>query len=140
MARFEEQLRRFNEVLDKSMSLKFAVEGVLFDKVMQAKSLMFMRVVIVWLLRIATNSNYTPDKTIKYAFQVQRNSPPNFSIGCHSRKNSRKHSDSCQNTFWRISSAISTSFSGKACQSLLVNCLSLNKQQFCARGYDIGCG
>lgn len=65
MARFEEQLRRFNEVLDKSMSLKFAIEGVLFDKVMQAKSLMFMRVVTVWLLRVATSSNYTPDKTIQ---------------------------------------------------------------------------
>ncbi|KUJ12075.1 uncharacterized protein LY89DRAFT_786216 [Mollisia scopiformis] len=65
MARFEEQLKRFNEVLDKSMSLKFAVEGVLFDKVMQAKSLMFMRVVTVWLLRIGTNSDYTPEKTVK---------------------------------------------------------------------------
>lgn len=65
MARFEEQLRRFNDVLDKSMSLKFAIEGVLFDKAMQAKSLMFMRVVTVWLLRVATGSDYTPDKTIK---------------------------------------------------------------------------
>ncbi len=65
MVRFEEQLRRFNDVLDKSMSLKFAIEGVLLDKVMQAKSLMFMRVVTVWLLRVATGSNYTPDKTIK---------------------------------------------------------------------------
>jgi ubiquitin conjugation factor E4 B len=65
MARFEEQLRRVNDTLDKSMSFKFAVEGVLFDKVMQARSLMFMRVVTVWLLRIATQSPYTPDKTIK---------------------------------------------------------------------------
>ncbi|KAF8862296.1 hypothetical protein BDZ45DRAFT_616996 [Acephala macrosclerotiorum] len=65
MARFEEQLKRFNDVLEKSMSLKFATEGVLFDKEMQAKSLMFMRVVTVWLLRIATHSDYTPDKTIK---------------------------------------------------------------------------
>lgn len=48
------------------MSFKFAVEGVLFDKVMQARSLTFMRVVTVWLLRIATQSVYTPDKTIKY--------------------------------------------------------------------------
>jgi ubiquitin conjugation factor E4 B len=47
------------------MSFKFAVEGVLFDKVMQARSLTFMRVVTVWLLRIATQSVYTPDKTIE---------------------------------------------------------------------------
>jgi ubiquitin conjugation factor E4 B len=65
MARLEEQLRRVNDALDKAMSFKFAVEGVLFDKVMQARSLMFMRVVTVWLLRIATQSAYTPDKTIK---------------------------------------------------------------------------
>lgn len=65
MARLEEQLRRVNDALDKSMSFKFAVEGVLFDKGMQGKSLNFMRVVTVWLLRVATQSDYTPDKTIK---------------------------------------------------------------------------
>lgn len=99
MARFEEQLRRFNEVLDKSMSLKFAVEGVLFDKVMQAKSLMFMRVVTVWLLRIATNSDYTPEKTVKYVLPTSgevflADQVPGYLY----RKNSRQHSNSCPNT------------------------------------------
>lgn len=47
------------------MSLKFSAEGVLFDKVMQAKSLTFMRYVTVWLLRVATDTDYTPDKTVK---------------------------------------------------------------------------
>ena len=65
MLRLDEQIRRVNDTIDKSMSFKFAVEGVLFDKVMQARSLTFMRVVTVWLLRIATQSVYTPDKTIK---------------------------------------------------------------------------
>jgi ubiquitin conjugation factor E4 B len=65
MARFEEQLKRFNDVLEKSMSLKLAVEGVLLDKNMQQKSLMFMKTTTVWLLRIASASNYTPDKTLK---------------------------------------------------------------------------
>ncbi|CZT06288.1 probable ubiquitin fusion degradation protein 2 [Rhynchosporium graminicola] len=72
MARFEEQLKRFNDVLEKSMSLKFAIEGVLLDKVMQAKSLMFMRVVTVWLLRIATGSNYTPDQTIQLPLPAEQ--------------------------------------------------------------------
>lgn len=76
LARFDEQVRRFNEVLDKSMSLKYAVEGVLFDKTMQAKSLMFMRVVTVWLLRIATGSDYTPEKTIKYVYRGLIQFPP----------------------------------------------------------------
>jgi ubiquitin conjugation factor E4 B len=65
MARFEAQVKKYNDVLEKTMSLKFAIEGVLFDKQMQAKSLLFMRYVTVWLLRIATGSDYTPDKTIK---------------------------------------------------------------------------
>ncbi|TAQ85089.1 hypothetical protein B7494_g6589 [Chlorociboria aeruginascens] len=61
----ETNLKRYNEVLDKSMSLKLATEGVLFDKNMQTKSLLFMRYVTVWLLRIATGSDYTPDKSVK---------------------------------------------------------------------------
>ena len=52
------------------MSLKFAIEGVLFDKQMQTKSLQFMRYVTVWLLRIATQSDYTPEKSIKYVMAV----------------------------------------------------------------------
>ncbi len=39
MARFEEQLNRVNDVLEKSMSLKFAVEGVLHDKVLFSNSI-----------------------------------------------------------------------------------------------------
>jgi ubiquitin conjugation factor E4 B len=65
MTRFEAQVKQFSGLLEKSMSLKFAIEGVLFDKQMQTKSLLFMRYVTVWLLRIATGSDYTPDKTIK---------------------------------------------------------------------------
>ncbi|KAM3074745.1 Ubiquitin conjugation factor E4, variant 2 [Clarireedia jacksonii] len=64
-ALMELRIKRFNEVLERAMSLKMAIEGVLSDKQMQAKSLLFMRYVTVWLLRIATQTDYTPDKTIK---------------------------------------------------------------------------
>lgn len=64
LSRFEEQLNKFRDVLDKSCSLKYACEAVLFDRATQAKSLIFMRYVSVWLLRVATCSDYTPDKTI----------------------------------------------------------------------------
>lgn len=47
------------------MSLRMAVEGVLLDKAMQARSLLFMRHVTVWLLRVATQTDYTPEKTVK---------------------------------------------------------------------------
>lgn len=67
-ARLEEQIKKFNDVLEKAMQFKFSIEGVLLDKQMQTRSLLFMRYVTVWLLRIATQSDYTPDKTIKYDF------------------------------------------------------------------------
>jgi ubiquitin conjugation factor E4 B len=65
LARFEARLKQWTDLLEKSMALKLTVEGVLGDKQMQAKSLLFMRYVTVWLLRVATQTDYTPDKTIK---------------------------------------------------------------------------
>lgn len=56
-------------MLETSMSKRMAIEGVLSDKPMQAKSLIFMRYVTVWLLRIATETGYTPSQTIKYDLQ-----------------------------------------------------------------------
>jgi ubiquitin conjugation factor E4 B len=51
-------------VLDKALALKLAIEGVLFDDLMQARSLQFMRYVIVFMLRVASGSDYAPGKTI----------------------------------------------------------------------------
>jgi len=65
MARFEAHLKPYIELLNKSMSLRYAIEGVLCDKLMQTKSLLFMRYVTVWLLRVASQSNYAPDKPVK---------------------------------------------------------------------------
>lgn len=59
------QIKRYNDVLEKSMALKFAIEGVLFDDLMQARSLLFMRYVIVWMLRIATGSEWSPGKSMQ---------------------------------------------------------------------------
>jgi ubiquitin conjugation factor E4 B len=65
MAQFEARLKQWTDLLEKAMALKLTMEGVLNDKPMQTKSLLFMRYVTVWLLRVATQSDYTPDKTIK---------------------------------------------------------------------------
>lgn len=65
--RFLETLKRTSDLVDRMMSHRFAVEGVLSDKQMQVKSLLFMRYVTIWLLRVATKSEYTPAKMIKYA-------------------------------------------------------------------------
>lgn len=66
---FEEAFKRHTTVLEKTIGLKYAIEGVLLDERMQGVSLRFMRYVAVWLLRVATGSNYKPgneSKEIKY--------------------------------------------------------------------------
>lgn len=67
------------EVLERSMSLKFAIEGVLMDeKKMQRDSLLFMRYVAVWLLRVASGSDYIPGKT-KLQLPLPQKEPESFS-------------------------------------------------------------
>lgn len=68
---FEESYNRHASVLEKSIALKYSIEGVLLDERMQSTSLRFMRYVAVWLLRLATRSNYRPgfeSKEIKYVY------------------------------------------------------------------------
>lgn len=69
----EETLKRHTNVLERTIALKYAIEGVLLDDRMQSTSLRFMRYVAVWLLRLATRSNYKPGREsqeIKYAWQT----------------------------------------------------------------------
>jgi ubiquitin conjugation factor E4 B len=65
LAQFEARVKQFSDLLEKSMALKLTIDGVLGDKQMQTKSLLFMRYVTVWLLRVASQTDYVPDKTIK---------------------------------------------------------------------------
>lgn len=65
LAMFDLGLRRHTEVLEKSISLKYAIEGCLFDEKMQGRSLQFMRYVSVWLLRVASQTDYKPDQELK---------------------------------------------------------------------------
>ena len=77
LAMFELSLRRHTDVLEKSLSLKFAIEGVLLEEKMQSRSLQFMRYVSVWLLRVASQSAYTPDKGL--ALPLPETQPEAFS-------------------------------------------------------------
>ncbi len=77
LAMFELSLRRHTDVLEKSLSLKFAIEGVLLEEKMQSRSLQFMRYVSVWLLRVASRSTYTPDKAL--ALPLPETQPEAFS-------------------------------------------------------------
>lgn len=65
LAIFEIGVRRHVDVLEKAMSLKYAIEGCLLDEKMQGRSLQFMRYVCVWLLRVASQSDYKPDKPLQ---------------------------------------------------------------------------
>ena len=62
---FDDTFKRHNDVLEKSIALKYAIEGVLLDEKMQSTSLRFMRYVAVWMLRLATRSNYKPGRESK---------------------------------------------------------------------------
>ena len=53
-------IKRHTDALDKMVALKHAIQGVLLDTGMQGLSLRFMRYVSIWLLRIATQSDYKP--------------------------------------------------------------------------------
>ncbi|KJZ71959.1 hypothetical protein HIM_08639 [Hirsutella minnesotensis 3608] len=59
---FEETLKRHTNVLEKTIALKYAIEGALLDERMQSTSLRFMRYVAVWLLRLVTKSDYKPGR------------------------------------------------------------------------------
>lgn len=59
---FDETVKRHTNVLERTIGLKFAIEGILLDERMQGTSLRFMRYVAVWLIRIATGKDYKPGK------------------------------------------------------------------------------
>ncbi|XP_044723898.1 ubiquitin elongating factor core domain-containing protein [Hirsutella rhossiliensis] len=62
---FEETLKRHTNVLEKTIALKYAIEGALLDERMQSTSLRFMRYVAVWLLRLVTESDYKPGRELQ---------------------------------------------------------------------------
>jgi ubiquitin conjugation factor E4 B len=63
LADLNKLLDRVNNVLDAALSMKFAIEGVLMDdKKLQPSSILFNRYVAVWLLRMASGTDYVPEK------------------------------------------------------------------------------
>ncbi|KAI1084660.1 ubiquitin conjugation factor E4 [Whalleya microplaca] len=63
--------------VEKSIALKYAIEGVVLDANMQTLSLQFMRYVSVWLLRVASGMDYKPGKDLK--LPLSSNKPEAFS-------------------------------------------------------------
>ncbi|CAK7206515.1 Ubiquitin conjugation factor E4 [Sporothrix eucalyptigena] len=61
----EQHLKTYDAAIDRHVAYKHSLEAVLLDEKMQARTLMFMRYVSVWLLRSASRSDYTPDKQLQ---------------------------------------------------------------------------
>ena len=62
---FENAIKKYKNQIDKGMCYKLSVEGVLLDDLTQARSMQFMRYVIVWLLRMVTPGHSFPKSPLK---------------------------------------------------------------------------
>lgn len=62
---FEEAVKKYKDQVDKGLSYKYSVEGVLLDDLTQGRSMQFMRYVIVWLLRLVAPNHDFPRQNLK---------------------------------------------------------------------------
>ena len=69
---FEAAIKKYKDRLDSGLSYKFSVEGVLLDEQTQARSMQFMRYVIVWLLRLVSPSHDFPQKPLELPLPDQQ--------------------------------------------------------------------
>lgn len=69
--RYEHHVARTKKQIDDSWSTIHATHGVLADDLNQARSMQFMRYVIVWLLRIASRQNL-PSESLKLPLPEQQ--------------------------------------------------------------------
>jgi ubiquitin conjugation factor E4 B len=65
IARVEKALKDWKDQLEKGTSYRHAVHGVLLDDLNQARSMQFMRYVMVWLLRLVTPAQDFPESRFK---------------------------------------------------------------------------
>ncbi|KAH0543651.1 hypothetical protein FGG08_002089 [Glutinoglossum americanum] len=65
LALFDRRMEEMRERVENGLSYKFAVQGVLFDDLSQARSMQFMRYVIVWMLRIVDPHHDFPKRKLR---------------------------------------------------------------------------
>ena len=65
LAIFERALNKYKEQIEKGLSYKMAVQGVLLDELNQTRSMQFMRYVMVWLIRVVSADHEFPKKPLK---------------------------------------------------------------------------
>ncbi|KAI9845367.1 MAG: hypothetical protein M1838_001767 [Thelocarpon superellum] len=59
---FQNAMKKCETAIDRGLALKYAVQGVLYDELTQARSMQFMRYVIVWLLKMVAADHAYPAK------------------------------------------------------------------------------
>ncbi|KAL9116307.1 MAG: hypothetical protein Q9187_007169 [Circinaria calcarea] len=62
---FDKALKKYKDQVDKGLAYKYSVEGVLLDELTQARSMQFMRYVIVWLLKLVAPGHNFPQKPLQ---------------------------------------------------------------------------
>ncbi|RYP33004.1 hypothetical protein DL767_004915 [Monosporascus sp. MG133] len=60
------------QAVEKAIALKYSIEGVVLDQSMQTVSLQFMRYVSVWLLRVASGTDYIPGRLFQLPLPPQQ--------------------------------------------------------------------
>lgn len=67
---FENALKKYKDALDKGVSYKFAIQGVLLDDQSQTRSMQFMRFTTVWLLKQLSGGSF-PQQKLQLPFPPQ---------------------------------------------------------------------
>ena len=62
---FDDAIKKYKDRLDKGTSYKYSIEGVLLDDLTQARSMQFMRYVVVWLLRLVSPKHDFPKTPLR---------------------------------------------------------------------------
>ncbi|KAL1612230.1 Ubiquitin conjugation factor E4 [Paraconiothyrium brasiliense] len=73
---FEAHIRRMKDRIEKGHCAVFATQGVLQDDTLQARSMQFMRYVIVWMLRLVSPGTKYPQGTVQLPLAHEQ--PENF--------------------------------------------------------------
>lgn len=65
LGQFNRALKKYTDRIEKGFSYKYAVQGVLLDDLNQARSMQFMRYVIIWILRIVSPDQEIPTEIVR---------------------------------------------------------------------------
>lgn len=69
---FEDAVKKYKDQIDKGLSYKYAVQGVLLDELTHTRSMQFLRYVIVWLLRLVAPSHDFPKQPLQLPLPEQQ--------------------------------------------------------------------